>query len=71
MVQTRLVISLRYTKVDPEYLMYQGLTIGFKDCIIPKSLTKKLFDIARNKLLESKVTSPVWKMMLMIYLWMS
>ena len=37
-----------------EYLMYQGLTIGFKDCMIDKSISKKLFDIAKNRLLESK-----------------
>ena len=41
-------------KLILEYLMYQGLTVGFKDCIIPKELTNKLFDIAKNKVLESK-----------------
>ena len=37
-----------------EFLMYNGLTIGFKDCIIPKDISNKLFDIAKNKLLEAK-----------------
>ena len=41
-------------KMILEYLMYQGLTIGFKDCIIEKSVTNKLFDIAKQKLLEVK-----------------
>ena len=41
-------------KLILEYLMYQGLTIGFKDCIIEKSVTNKLFDIAKQKLLEVK-----------------
>ena len=41
-------------KLILEYLMYQGMTIGFKDCIIDKKVTNKLFDIAKNKLLESK-----------------
>ena len=41
-------------KLILEYLMYQGLTIGFKDCIADKKLTENLFDIAKNKLLESK-----------------
>jgi DNA-directed RNA polymerase II subunit RPB1 len=41
-------------KLILEYLMYQGMTIGFKDCIIPDSVTNKLFDVAKNSLLESK-----------------
>jgi len=37
-----------------EYLMYNGFTIGFKDCIIDKNISDKLFEVAKNKLLESK-----------------
>lgn len=37
-----------------EFLMYNGLTIGFKDCIMEKELTDKFFKIVKNKLLESK-----------------
>ena len=37
-----------------EFLLLNGLTIGFKDCIVGRDLTKKFFDIAKNKLLESK-----------------
>jgi DNA-directed RNA polymerase II subunit RPB1 len=37
-----------------EFLMYNGMTIGFKDCIVGRELTKKFFEIAKNKLLESK-----------------
>jgi|UniRef100_A0A6C0IUM0 DNA-directed RNA polymerase II subunit RPB1 len=37
-----------------EYLMYQGLTIGFKDCLVDKEINKKLVTITDNKLLENK-----------------
>lgn len=41
-------------KLIIEFLMYNGMTIGFKDCIIGKELTNKFFEIAKNKIIESK-----------------
>ena len=41
-------------KLILEYLMYQGLTIGFKDCVIEEKVSNNLFDIAKQKLLEVK-----------------